>query len=206
MDNSKNIGFKYSFPDTYGLVLCGGRSSRMCTDKSMLQYYDKPQRYQVYDIIQPLCEKVFIACNEQQIKSIEAGYEFIQDDKSFGDIGPMNALLSAFTRYPQKNILLIGCDYPFLTATELGLFSVFCKEIPAAFYNKADNVYEPMLAWYPYNCFDTLKKMYAAKQFSLQRLLIESHAVKYLPTNADSIKSIDTKEAFTQTNNRLNAG
>ena len=194
------------FTDTYALVLCGGQSSRMGTDKSMLQYHNKPQRYYLYDMLQPLCDKVFIACNAKQTKQIEAGYDFIQDDERFGNIGPMAALLTACSQYPKNNLLLIGCDYPFLTASEVELFSIHCKEIPAAFYNKADNVYEPMLAWYPYNCFDTLKKMYAAKQFSLQQLLIRSHAVKYLPTNADSIKSIDTKEAFTQTNNRLNAG
>ncbi len=29
---------KYILPNTYGLVVCGGNSSRMGTDKSMLQY------------------------------------------------------------------------------------------------------------------------------------------------------------------------
>ncbi len=206
MDNPKNIDFNYNFPDTYGLVLCGGQSSRMGTDKSMLQYYDEPQRYHLYNMLQPLCDKVFIACNEQQIKSKKAGYDFLQDDKSFGNIGPMNALLTAFTKYPQKNILLIGCDYPFLTATDLQQFSGCCKNEPAAFYNEQNNIYEPMLSWYPYACFEALQKMYAAKQFSLQQLLTQSHAIKFLPISTNSIKSIDTHEAFTQTINRLNAG
>jgi len=194
------------FLNTYALVLCGGQSSRMGTDKSMLQYYDKPQRYHVYDMLQPLCEKVFIACNKQQIKSIDAGYKYLQDDENFGIIGPMNALLTAFTKYPDKNILLIGCDYPFLKSGELQSFSHFCKDEPVAFYNKADDVYEPVLAWYRYSCFNLLKDMYASKQFSLQQLLKQSGAVKYLPTDANCIKSIDSIEAFTQTINRLNTG
>ena len=194
------------FLNTYSLVLCGGQSTRMGTDKSLLQYYDKPQRYYIFHLLQPLCEKVFIACNKQQLKTIDAGYNFIQDDENFGDIGPMNGLLTAFTKYPQKNILLIGCDYPFLTTTELKQFSNNCKEVPVAFYNKLDEVYEPMLAWYPCRFFEVLQNMYAAKQFSLQQLLIQSNAIKYLPINTNSIKSIDTHEAFTQTVNRLNTG
>ena len=73
-----------SFPNTYGLVLCGGKSTRMGTDKSMLQYHSKPQRYYVYDLLFPLCEKVFISCNEQQSSTIEVGYDYIQDDIAFG--------------------------------------------------------------------------------------------------------------------------
>ena len=192
--------------NTYSLVMCGGQSSRMGTDKSLLQYYNKPQRYHVYNMLQPLCDKVFIACNAVQAKNIEAGYNFIQDDETFGNIGPVNALLTAFTKYPQKNILLIGCDYPFLTAGELELFSNYCKNEPASFYNQQDDVYEPMLAWYPYSSLEALQKMYAAKQFSLQQFLKQNLSVKYLPTDMESIKSIDTHEAFSQTVNRLNAG
>jgi molybdenum cofactor guanylyltransferase len=194
------------FQNTYGLVMCGGRSTRMGTDKSMLQYYDKPQRYHAYDMLLPLCEKVFISCNAAQATNIDAGYSFFKDDETYGNIGPMAALLTTFAQYPDKNILLIGCDYPFLKADELQLFSNECKKMPAAFYNKAAEVYEPMLAWYPSICFDKLKTMFDTKEFSLQYFLQDNDAIKYLPVDVKSIKSIDTKEAFTQTKNLINAG
>lgn len=194
------------FTNTYALVMCGGNSNRMGTDKSMLQYYDKPQRYHLYDMLLPFCEKVFIACNAEQVNNIDAGYDFIEDAPLYSDIGPMAALLTAFTLHPKKNLLLIGCDYPFLTTAELDIFSMLCKDIPASFYNKEAVIYESMLAWYPFTCFDELKCMFDAKQFSLQQLLRKNDAIKYVPTNTNSIKSIDTMEAFTQTNKLLNAG
>ena len=194
------------FTDTYALVLCGGQSSRMGNDKSMLQYHNKPQRYYLYDMLQPLCKSVFISCNEAQANNIKAGYTFIKDEKAFGNIGPMTALLTAFSQHPNKNILLIGCDYPFLKAGELQIFSNQCKKLPVAFYNKEENIYEPMLAWYPFTCFDKLKTMFDEKQFSLQQFLKQNEAIKHLPTNINSIKSIDTTEAFTQAIKILNAG
>ncbi len=194
------------FTNTYALVMCGGNSNRMGSDKSMLQYYDKPQRYHLYDMLLPFCKKVFIACNAEQANNIEAGYDFIKDDIAFGDIGPIAALLTAFTQYPKQDILLIGCDYPFVKADELQIFSNHCKDVPAAFYNKSEAVYEPILAWYPYTCIDELKRMYEAKQFSLQQLLMQTEAVKYFPTDTNSIKSIDTIEAFNQTSKLLNTG
>jgi molybdopterin-guanine dinucleotide biosynthesis protein A len=191
------------FPDTYGLVMCGGNSSRMGTDKSMLQYFEKPQRYYVYDMLLPYCEKVFISCNNDQANSIEAGYNFIPDDETFSNIGPMAALLTAFTKYPDRHMLLIGCDYPFLKAAELEIFSKLCIDIPVSFYNKDEDVYEPMLAWYPYTCFDKLKTMYDAKQFSLQHFLKHNNAIKYLPFDINSIKSIDTSEDFSKARNSI---
>jgi molybdopterin-guanine dinucleotide biosynthesis protein A len=189
---------KYLFPETYGLVLCGGKSSRMGTDKSMLQYYDKPQRYHVYDMLLPYCEKVLISCDKDQAMNMEAGYHVIPDDETCSNIGPMGALLTAFTQFPKKNILLIGCDYPFLKAGELEMFSMLCKNIPASFYNQEAAIYESMLAWYPHTCFDDLKQLFETKQFSLQQLLRKYDAVKYLPADTNSIKSIDTSEAFLQ--------
>ncbi|HQW91921.1 MAG TPA: molybdenum cofactor guanylyltransferase [Ferruginibacter sp.] len=197
---------KYILPNTYGLVVCGGNSSRMGTDKSMLQYYDKPQRYHVYDMLQPFCEKVFISCNEAQVNTIEPGYDFIQDDIPFSNIGPLGALLTAFAKYPGKHMLLIGCDYPFLKAAELEIFSKLCIDIPASFYNREGIIYESMLAWYPFTCFDLLKRMFDAKQFSLQHLLRKTDATKYLPTDTNCIKSVDTIEAFNQTIKLINAG
>ena len=192
--------------DTYGLVICGGNSNRMGTDKSMLQYYNKPQRYHVYDMLLPFCEKVFISCNAQQAKSIIEGYNFIEDAPSYNDIGPMAALLSAFALHPQKNLLLIGCDYPFLKAGELEKFSLLCKDVPASFYNKDAVIYESMLAWYPFTCFDELKRMVEAKQFSLQQLLRKYDAIKFIPTDVNSIKSVDTTEAFNDAYKLINAG
>jgi molybdenum cofactor guanylyltransferase len=202
MANTKTIKH-YFFPDTYALVLCGGKSSRMGTDKSMLQYFDKPQRYHVYDMLLPFCKEVFISCNAEQTNDIKAGYNFIKDDETFANIGPMAALLTAFTLFPNKNILLIGCDYPFLKADELQLFSHQCNVLPAAFYNSASDVHEPMQAWYPFTCFSKLKTMFDEKQLSLQHFLKDNNVIKYLPVNIKSVESVDTLKDFSKAHNSI---
>lgn len=178
----------------------------MGTDKSLMQYYDKPQRYHVYEMLLPICDKVFVSCNPEQATAMEPGYNFIKDDETLGGIGPMAALLTAFAEFPGKHILQIGCDYPFLKTTELEMFSGFCTDIPVSFYNEKADIYESMLAWYPRTCFDELKSMFAANRFSLQYLLRKTNAIKYLPNDLNSIKSIDTREAYIQTCEQINAG
>ena len=194
----------YIFPETYGIVVCGGNSSRMGTDKSLLQYYEKPQRYHVYEMLQSFCEKVFISCNAKQANTIETGYSFLTDHPVYNNIGPMAALLSAFTQFHEKNILFIGCDYPFLKATDLQHFSTHCKDAAVSFYNVQEELYEPLLVWYPYQNFDELKKMYEAQEYSLQYFLSKSGALKFYPFSKNSMTGVDTKEGFAKANNAIN--
>lgn len=182
------------FPGTCGIVLCGGKSQRMGQDKSMLQYHKKPQRYHLYDLLKPMCEQVIISCNATQAETIEAGYEFMEDQAAFDNIGPMAALLSAFTRYPSLNMLLIGCDYPFLTHTELCNFSKHCIDQPTGFYNTEAGLFEPMLAWYPATSCVALSIMHQANNHSLQFYLREERATKYLPIDNRTMISIDSPE------------
>lgn len=183
---------------TYGLVVCGGSSSRMGTDKSMLTYYEKPQRYHIYEMLQPFCEQVFISCNAEQAITIKDDYHFLTDDPLYNNIGPMAALLTALTNFPEKNILFIGCDYPFITANELQQFAAVynASDNAVAFYNEEEDVYEPLLAWYPASSFEKLKKMFKKKQYSLQHFLKDNKASKFYPENKNSILSVDTMEAF----------
>lgn len=191
-------------PGTYGLIACGGQSIRMGSDKSLISYYNKPQRYHVYGMLQPFCEKVFISCNAKQSAGMEKGYELITDHSSYLGIGPMSALLTAFTSFPKKNILLVGCDYPFLTGALIRSFLNCCKgDLPVSFYNEQEHIYEPILAWYPCNCFTSLEKMFTAKQYSLQEFLRSSNAVKFYPLDKSSMISIDTREDFAMVSAQL---
>ncbi|MEO6488294.1 MAG: NTP transferase domain-containing protein [Ferruginibacter sp.] len=178
----------------FGLVICGGNSKRMGSDKSLLVYYKKPQRYHLYDMLRPVCEKVFISCNASQSSDIPAEYEPLVDISSCFNIGPMAAIVTACIHYPENDFLVIGCDYPFLAEDELYSFvSSNEQNIPAAFYNDLEDLYEPLLGYYPGNCNHELMKMYATGQYSLQHFLKNESASKYHPVNKKSIRSIDTR-------------
>jgi len=170
----------------------------MGADKGLLIYYGKPQRYHLYEMLELFCEKVFISCRAEQANSIGIGYNILTDHASYSNIGPMAALLSASTRFPKKNILLVGCDYPFLTPTDLQEFLPACREenLAISFYNTKEDLYEPVLAWYHHSSFDLLKKMHASKQYSLQQFLRNNEGTKYYPGNQNSMESVDTREAY----------
>lgn len=182
----------------YGLVVCGGRSSRMGTDKSLLNYHGKPQRYFLYEMLQPLCERVFISCNREQVADIPASFEALIDEPEYEGIGPMAALLTAFKNYPDNNFLMVGCDYPFINTTALKVLSKAKLQsiFAAAYYNKEAGLYEPLLSLYQHNIKNKLEHNFKLKNYSLQQVLKEVNAEKVLPESHIFIKSIDTEEEY----------
>ncbi len=178
-----------------GLVACGGKSTRMGFDKSMLKYHHKPQRYHLYDMLELFCDQVFISCNEIQLKEMEDEYRVMVDLPAYQNCGPMASLLTAFHAFPENDFLLIGCDYPFLSADEI---SLFLKQLQpgnaTVFYNEKDDMYEPLLAFYHHSIKNSLVEMASKNQYSLQELLRKSIVTKYYPADKKSIIGINTKQ------------
>ncbi|WP_221390698.1 molybdenum cofactor guanylyltransferase [Dyadobacter sp. NIV53] len=185
----------------YGLVVCGGESRRMRADKSSLIYFEKQQRYHLYDMLYSgqnnLCSKAFISCKQIQLKTVSKEYNVLQDLAKFENIGPMAGLLTAFTSYPDHDFLVVGCDYPFVNEQVLKNFLEQIKgdSIAAAFYNEHGK-YEPLLAWYSKEAGLILKKQFDTKEHSLQHFLIQNKAEKYIPADDIVMTSVDTPEEF----------
>lgn len=96
--------------DLYGLVLLGGQSHRMGEDKSQLVYHDKTQQEHVADLLGSVTAKTFLSARKNQ--DILTRLEIIYD--AFEDIGPLNGLLSAFQKYPNKAWLVMAIDLPMM--------------------------------------------------------------------------------------------
>lgn len=182
----------------YGLVVCGGQSSRMGTDKSLLDYHGKPQRYHLYDMLSGLCERVFISCNEQQAPTIPDKYPIIIDAPEYRNSGPVTALLSAFKTYPDADFMMIGCDYPYLKIEELQrLFEVSLQTMNTiALYNTEGHTSEPLLAIYQSVIACKLENNFKLSKYSLSRFLEEIAATKLTPNHQKSIVSIDTWDGY----------
>jgi molybdopterin-guanine dinucleotide biosynthesis protein A len=182
----------------YGLVISGGKSTRMGCDKSLLIYHNKPQRYHAYELLATVCDKVFISCNTSQLAGINKDYTPLADLPAYKKVGPMAAILTAFTQYPANDLLVVGCDYPFVGQKDLAQFCYSLKPgaVAAAFYNYEQRAYEPMLAWYSSRSVPSLMRMHKEKNYSLQYFLEKNNAMKYYPADERTITSIDNQAAF----------
>ncbi|HWV28425.1 MAG TPA: molybdenum cofactor guanylyltransferase [Dyadobacter sp.] len=190
----------------YGLVICGGESTRMGTDKSLLVYYQKPQHEHVADLLAPLCERVILCCNAEQFKTFRTAYPKLADLPKYGGAGPMRGLLTAFETFPGNDFLVAGCDYPYLTTDELANFLHNTdKDLPAAAFYNANGFYEPLLGWYSRSAGNALREAFENGSRSLQRFLIAENAGKHQPLSGKTMLSVDTTVDFQAVKQALEA-
>ena len=169
----------------------------MREDKSFLNYHGKAQCYHVYEILQEVCADTFISCNAEQSPLIDRKFKALEDLELYAHRGPATGVLTAFSRYPQKDFLVIGCDYPLLSELEIRQFLAVipAKSVAAAFYDERDQCYQPVLAWYSSEAGSLFMKSAGNKNYSLKKFLESVNAFKFFPHDTKSLLSVDTKEA-----------
>ena len=139
-----------NIPPLYGLVLAGGKSTRMGHDKGTIQWHGKEQRYYMADMLATLCEKVFISCKPEQRQDIAPNYNNLPD--SVEGSGPLIAILSAFKAIPDVAWLVIACDLPLMDTTTLQYLIQNRNTSSAAttFKSPFDGLPEPLITiWEP---------------------------------------------------------
>jgi molybdopterin-guanine dinucleotide biosynthesis protein A len=188
-----------------GVVACGGKSSRMGTDKSMLQYHGLPQRYAAFALLETVCDKVVLSVNEQQSSTIDPAYLYLIDLPFYSQAGPMTALLTAFETFPGSDVFLLGCDYPLLQEQTVQQFISFCRKENrlTAFYNQPAGLYEPLLGFYPAEIGSILTERHGCGKHSLQQFLQEQQAFPFIPENVNELTSADNTEIYSTIKEQL---
>ncbi len=178
----------------HGLVVCGGRSTRMGRDKSLIEYHGLPQWEYVARMLAPLCGKVFISCHEGQEKQFQAEYPLLVDDPKYANCGPMAALLTAFRSHPSSPFLVVGCDYPSLTADDLKYLVNEREEGTDAIclYHEIARIEEPLVAIYEPSIQPVLISNFKNSEFSLRKVLLKSKIERIRPFSPASLATADT--------------
>ncbi len=134
----------------YGLILAGGKSSRMGTDKALINYHGRPQQELLFDLAQDFCEHTFISLREDQQDDLPEKYKVILDQNEYP--GPLNGILSAHKKFPEAAWLVIACDLPLLNKETLNLLvkGRNAHKDATALATRASGLPEPLAAiWEP---------------------------------------------------------
>lgn len=100
-----------------GLVLCGGHSSRMGSDKGLLSSSGITWAENALTKLLSVVSPVAISVNKQQQQMYAAYFpaqQLIVDNDQLTIGGPLRGLLSAHLLMPQEDIFLFACDLLFM--------------------------------------------------------------------------------------------
>jgi molybdopterin-guanine dinucleotide biosynthesis protein A len=119
-----------------GIILCGGQSSRMGSDKGLLIHEAKTWAQTAVEKLSALQIPIQLSVNAQQqneyVKVFDAA-SLIVDDTALDIRGPLLGVLSAHLQNPGEDLFLLACDLPLMESNLL-------KELFAL--SKRDNTYD----------------------------------------------------------------
>lgn len=166
----------------YGLLLAGGKSSRMGRDKaSMIIRGDGlTQARRTLGLLGNLCERTYISLRDGQ--SVPAGGEGVPVLRDSDDAqGPLCGILAAFREAPAAAWLVMACDLPVVTSDVLARLVECHREQPlqpfVAYANSHDGLPEPLCAIYGAAALPILQKHAARGNFSPRRIMTEENSV-----------------------------
>jgi len=92
-----------------GLVLAGGKSTRMGFDKTTIEYFGQNQVEYIAGAMTKICHEVFVSQRQEQ--EVIFSHQRIED--RFIGMGPMGGILSAFMHNPNTAWFTVAADLPF---------------------------------------------------------------------------------------------
>lgn len=135
-----------------GVVLCGGQSMRMGSDKGLLKLHASTWAQTAVDKIAAVNLQYVLSVNAQQQEAYEIFFDkklLVQDEPLIDLKGPLCGVLSVHLQYPQEDLLVLACDMPLMEAGLLNeLIAFYRKQQPAACLFNNDGAPEPLCAIY----------------------------------------------------------
>ena len=184
-------------PPLFGLVLAGGASTRMRTDKATLQYHGQPQLQWAFELVAKFCAASFVSVRpDQRGDAARAGHPQIVDRQP--GIGPIAGISAALLEHPKAAWLVLACDLPFLTEHTLEHLIAHrdASKIATAYRSAHDGLPEPLCAiWEPAAREPVLAYLATGKQCPRKFLINSDTKLLDLP-ESQGLDNVNTVEEF----------
>ncbi len=169
-------------PALCGLILAGGRSRRMGTDKAALIHPDgRSLVRRCYDLLDEAgCKRILISLRHDQPLpdglSDLAALEIVRDPAE-GSVGPMVGIASGMRLQPAANWLVLACDLPRLDTETLRhlIDSLELGEKFLAYRSESDGLPEPLCTLYGSAALPLLEEAIATDMRCPRKILIREN-------------------------------
>jgi molybdopterin-guanine dinucleotide biosynthesis protein A len=153
-----------------GIILSGGKSSRMGTDKGFIEFKGFPLIRYPLNLLSDFCSEVIISSNNKEYHQF--GYPVIAD--KYLDYGPAGGLSSAlsFSRY-ERNIVL-SCDMPFVNR-ECIQYLISSEQKSTGVVPIHDGYPEPLVALYHRSIGPVLETSLQNGDYKLQSIIRQAN-------------------------------
>ena len=179
----------------WGLVLAGGKSRRMGTDKALLQRDGQTQLARTVALLEGQLERVFVSARADQAGDAERS-RYAQIVDRHDDLGPVAGILSAMEAHPDIAWLVVACDLPNVDAATLG--ELLAERDPGkpftAYQSSYDGLPEPLCAIYEPASRPLVEAFLADGIKCPRKMLIRSDTRLLRQANPSALDNVNTPE------------
>jgi molybdopterin-guanine dinucleotide biosynthesis protein A len=171
-----------------GILIAGGRSSRMGSDKATLSINGTTFAQHAIDLLAPLCQQLIVSYNNEPFSP---HLTFVKDVHA--DIGPMGGLHAALLDSTGEYNLVLATDLPLLQPATLQLLVNNCQGYDITAFRNGQFA-EPLCAVYHENMLELIEQHIATGSYSLQKLLntANTHFIDLTDDMARQLWNINT--------------
>ncbi|MFN9719873.1 MAG: molybdenum cofactor guanylyltransferase [Planctomycetota bacterium] len=177
-----------------GIVLAGGRSTRMGNDKASLQIAGQTMLGRVTALLQsmPACRTVFVVAAEKQLlPQLPEGVRILNDRAPHR--GPLEGFATALSVMKQdpcivRSCFLTSCDAPFLAAPFVTSLVGACQNDVDAAVPVYEGFPQPISAAYSADIIDVVDDLLAHDEKSMKTLLTR---IRCRYVDAESLRDAD---------------
>jgi molybdopterin-guanine dinucleotide biosynthesis protein A len=192
MNNDTNI---------IAFILCGGKSSRMQSEKGFVSFKDKPFIQWVIEAIEPVTKNIYLVTDNQDYSVF--GYPLIED--IYKEKGPLGGIFSALNYSKSEHNLILSCDVPNISASVIQKYLIdnLSENKDVTFLSDDRNSY-PLIAVYNKRIVPKLLEAIHADKLKLVSFLegLESLNIKVEVSDFDCLNNINTKAELKILENR----
>jgi molybdopterin-guanine dinucleotide biosynthesis protein A len=182
-----------------GLILAGGKSSRMGKDKSVIDYHGKPQIEVAFDLLTPFCTQTFVSTRRDQADHEHfKKFPQVHDDPCFEDKGPLAGILSAMKKFPTSSWLVLACDLPFVTPQTIDhlIKNRDSARIATAYKSSHDGLPEPLCALWESGYYSSILQLFKQGVHCPRKVLIRLHAQILEPLDPKALDNVNNPEEY----------
>ena len=189
----------------YGLVLVGGKSTRMGTDKSALNYHGVSQQEYTLQLLQSVCHKIYLSISQDNVTQSQINQSLIID--KFNYESPLNGLLSAYEAHPNEAWLVLPCDVPLVDTAALAYLIKHrdASKMATVYASKEDHLPQPLIGIWEASGLKALKSFVTTqeKKVGPRHFLIQSDVKLVYPKDESILFNANYKEDYVFAKNKL---
>jgi molybdopterin-guanine dinucleotide biosynthesis protein A len=161
-----------------GVILCGGQSTRMGSDKGLLKTENEIWAKVAFDKLTQLDIAVAVSINKNQLKEYGTFFsaaQLITDNELLQIKGPLAAVLSVHLQNPSEDLLVLACDMLLMEFAVIDELHKYYKQhnFFDAFVFTINNEPEPLCSIYTAKGLALIFKMY-------NNLQLLKHSMKFM--------------------------